>query len=557
MQRSSINLSMPVVLPMPIAEQEAARELFQKREGLRIDAYAGTGKTTTLQLLAGSSSQRGLYLAFNRSIAEEAQQRFPQHVACATSHSIAFRSIRRAFGYPEWKLTGALTPNMIAASFKMPESITFRSGVTLPNLLYCSIVLDSIKRYLQSDDENPQRKHIPRYGCLEAIPEDQFDKFTDQAIDHVQVIWNAMRHKSNGLPLSHDGYLKLWALSRPQSNMDYIMVDEAQDLNPVVLGVLQRMECPVIYVGDPYQQIYDWRGAVNAMEQVVTKHRILLSQSFRFGSAIANAATIVLRELGAKQPVRGLLGIESHLSRVRPDVILARSNAGVIGSVLQCLARGVSCHVLGGTRELKRVLEDVKRVKQGAIAQSPELLGFNIWKDVMAFSVQPEGEYLRSFVSLVQEYGEDTMLRAIAKCEKEESKARVVCSTTHKAKGREWNYVRVDSDFDSALMRAFKASSPNRGRGDHQTSLNAEARLLYVAMTRAKIAVHLPRGVMLRYGLTSTTKNTLGRESCVKLPEDGESLQSPDSSLSEVISPYHSPRRGESREMMALRNILR
>jgi superfamily I DNA/RNA helicase len=446
---------------------------------------------------------------------------------------------------------------MILSSFKMPELITFRSGITLPNRLYCSIVLDSIKRYLQSDDEEPQRKHIPRYGCLEALPESQFEEFTQQAIGHVEAAWNAMRHKSNGLPLSHDGYLKLWALSQPRSNVDYIMVDEAQDLNPVVLGVLRRMECPVIYVGDPYQQIYDWRGAVNAMEQVVTKHRVLLSQSFRFGSGIADAATVVLQKLGAKQPVRGFPGIESHVSRVRPDVILARSNAGVIGSVLHCLARGVSCHVLGGTRELERVLEDVKRIKQGAAAQSPELLGFSIWRDVMAFSVQPEGEYLRGFVALVQEYGEETMLRAIAKCEKEENKARVVCSTTHKAKGREWSYVRVNSDFDSAFMRTARALSPNQGRGDHQTSFNAEARLLYVAMTRAKIAVHLPRAVMSRFDLRPTTMDTLGRVFGVKSPEDQESLQDSYRSESEVVSPYHSPRRGESREMMALRKMLR
>lgn len=550
-------VNVPAALPMPIAEQEAACELFQKREGLRIDAYAGTGKTTTLQLLACSSSERGLYLAFNRNIAEEARLRFPQRVACATSHSIAFRSIKRAFKYPEWKLTGSLTPNTLLSCFKMPESVTFRSGITLSNRLYCSIVLASLKRYLQSDDIEPQRRHISRFGYLEALPDSQFEEFTHQAIGHVQAVWNAMLHKNDGLPLSHDGYLKLWALSQPRSNVDYIMVDEAQDLNPVVLGVLRRIECPVVYVGDPYQQIYDWRGAVNAMEQVVTKHRVLLSQSFRFGSAIADAATVLLRKLGAKQPVRGSSAVESHLSRVRPDVILARSNAGVIGSVLHCLARGVSCHVLGGTRELERVLEDVQRIKQGVAAQSQELLGFNRWKDVMAFSAGPEGEYLRGFVTLVQEYGEDTILRAIAKCEKEENKARVVCSTTHKAKGREWDYVRVDSDFDSAFIRASRDSLPNQGRGDHQTSFSAEARLLYVAMTRARLAVDLPKAVMSRFDLRPTTMETLGNLSGLKVSEGGEHLQSPVPSASEVISPYHSPRPGESKEMSALRKILR
>jgi hypothetical protein len=200
-------------LKPPTAEQKQARELFFKRETLRIDAYAGAGKTTTLQFLANSTSQRGLYLAFNRSIAEEARCKFPQHVKCATSHSIAFRSIR-SFGYPDWKLTGALTPNTIAASFTMPELLNFRSGVSLPKRSYCSVLLDAVKRFLHSDDREPQPKHIPRYGCLEALPENQFEDFALQASEHIRAIWNAMQHKSAGFPLGHDGYLKLWALSK-------------------------------------------------------------------------------------------------------------------------------------------------------------------------------------------------------------------------------------------------------------------------------------------------------------------------------------------------------
>src|SRR5260370_20215712 len=79
-------------------EEQRARDLFLKQEGLRIDAYAGAGKTTTLRLLASSTNGRGLYLAFNRSIAENARGKFPTQVACATSHSLAFRAIARSFG---------------------------------------------------------------------------------------------------------------------------------------------------------------------------------------------------------------------------------------------------------------------------------------------------------------------------------------------------------------------------------------------------------------------------------------------------------------------------
>jgi superfamily I DNA/RNA helicase len=51
-----------------------------------------------------------------------------------------------------------------------------------------------------------------------------------------------MLQKSTGFPLEHDGYLKLWAFSMPRANVDYILVDEAQDLNPVYLVLFSDPE---------------------------------------------------------------------------------------------------------------------------------------------------------------------------------------------------------------------------------------------------------------------------------------------------------------------------
>jgi hypothetical protein len=76
-----------------------------------------------------------------------------------------------------------------------------------------------------------------------------------------------MIDKRDDMPLGHNGYLKAWALTGPMLNTDYILLDEAQDTNPVVLGVLTGQRAQVVYVGDPYQQIYEWRGAVNAMDR--------------------------------------------------------------------------------------------------------------------------------------------------------------------------------------------------------------------------------------------------------------------------------------------------
>ena len=49
----------------------------------------------------------------------------------------------------------------------------------------------------------------------------------------------------------------------------------------------------MIYVGDAHQQIYAWRGAVNAMQQMPLPES-RLTTSFRFGDAIADVANNLL-----------------------------------------------------------------------------------------------------------------------------------------------------------------------------------------------------------------------------------------------------------------------
>ena len=54
-------------------EQQAIEQragALKDAESLKVIAYAGTGKTTTLQAVADSRSGQGVYLAFNRSIAQ-------------------------------------------------------------------------------------------------------------------------------------------------------------------------------------------------------------------------------------------------------------------------------------------------------------------------------------------------------------------------------------------------------------------------------------------------------------------------------------------------------
>lgn len=61
-------------------EQTAAADAFRTGDHVSLQAGAGTGKTSTLKLLAHTTSRRGRYLAYNRAIAQNAAAQFPGNV---------------------------------------------------------------------------------------------------------------------------------------------------------------------------------------------------------------------------------------------------------------------------------------------------------------------------------------------------------------------------------------------------------------------------------------------------------------------------------------------
>jgi len=491
----------------PTEEQDRALDLFEKGDPLKIDAYAGTGKTTTLVYLARSRSAPGCYLAFNRSIASEAKSKFPENVKCITLHALARRNIPSAHNYSDTKLTTSANANLISEVLRLsaigPPGASRK--FTISKRSHGAVLRDACRRFLYSPDPEPLAKHVPRYGRLAELSSAEFDSFAEEVLPNLRALWSNMRSPSGQIPLGHDGYLKLWALSRPRISADYIMLDEAQDSNPVILRVLEEQDSQVVYVGDPYQQVYEWRGAVNAMKCVHTPNRTSLTQSFRFGPSIAEAASRVIALLGAPDPIRGAPNKHSDICAVYPRAILCRTNAGVISHAIRSLAAGKRCHILGGTGDLQRLLQDVQRLKNGVPGELPEFFGFVHWDDVVAFSELPEGQELQTFIRLVHKHGQDRLLTAIQQCETDETAAAVTISTTHKAKGKEWDRVAIDLDFEPLFKKSVSSEADKKG-------LEAAARLLYVAITRACLAVEPPPTIMARFGLQNTRRDRVGAQ---------------------------------------------
>ena len=350
------------------------------------------------------------------------------------------------------------------------------------------LILATIRRFCQSAATEISSEHIPRHGALAAASEEVIQQVAKVALDGATHVWTRMLAADDPIPLGHDGYLKVWALSDPRLPVDYILLDEAQDTNPVVLGVLSKQPAQIVYVGDKFQQIYEWRGAVNAMEEARTDHQTDLTISFRFGGDVAHAANRVLEMLDAAKKLTGNPNRHSRIGNAPNGTVLARTNATTITAIIDALDQGKRAHLVGGTEELIAMLRGVGDLKAGQPSSVPEFFGFENWQQVVEFVRSGEGEDLQTFVNLVEARSENQLLWALNRVA-DEDECDFVVSTAHKAKGREWPQVRLMDDFLKSL--------PKKERGQPSATVDpSELRLLYVALTRAQDVLEVPSGLM-------------------------------------------------------------
>jgi hypothetical protein len=135
-----------------------------------------------------------------------------------------------------------------------------------------------------------------------------------------------------------------------------------------MLSVLRAQQCQVIYVGDPYQQIYEWRGAVNAMDHIRAPE-CALTESFRFGPAIAQLASRVLALMDEDTPVRGqdqsLPRILHESAGQDRDAVLCRKNATVLTHLAQGIGRGDRVAVRANVDELRAFADGAEQLMRG------------------------------------------------------------------------------------------------------------------------------------------------------------------------------------------------
>lgn len=564
----------------PTTEQTAivtaARTL---NDVLVIQAGAGAGKTSTLVMVAESLPGRGQYTSFVRALVDDAKTKFPSSCAVQGIHQLAFRAV--GCKYKHRLNSGRIKSEEVARRLGI-EAVEV-GGKRLAAGFLAGQVMAAVWRFCQSDAAEVSEQH---FAYIDGIDQPDGERRTwennnwlrGKLLPFAVRAWADLASENGSLPFSHDCYVKIWELNDPVISCDYLLADETQDLSGVMLSIFRKQRCPKIFVGDSAQQIFEWRGAVDALKAFPDAETLYLSQSFRFGQAIADVANAVLATLDEPTPLRlkgresvqsqvvitkrenkngiqertytGLLpetsgstadagqrgegaaaddrgtsplrpvrrGVradsvrdriskggdseqpvttvlnaaakvtgtragddpaDTGLSRVAPNAtdsghlcVLTRTNAAAVATLLNAMGQGKRPFLVGGGAEVIAFVEAALALQQGRGTSFPELACFSTWVEVEEYAANdPGGEDLKLMVKLVKEFGCRAIIDALRNMPPE-ADADLIISTAHKSKGREWDRVRLAGDFKV------------KSKCD-----DAELKLLYVAVTRAKLVL--------------------------------------------------------------------
>ncbi|MEV7611682.1 UvrD-helicase domain-containing protein [Streptomyces sp. NPDC089799] len=456
----------------PTDEQQAACDAFGTGADLALVAGAGTGKTSTLVLMGSAAGRRrGVYVSFNREIADHAKSVFGPNVECRTAHSFAYRAVGRRYA-DRIRKSAHLPPAETARRLGLRRDLVVNGRIIKINH-QARLVMGMVRRFCYSTAESVMGRHLEPVNGL--APDEQ-DHLAAVLHPYARRAWEDIRSPQGSLRFEHDHYLKMWALTRPVLPGEFVLLDEAQDTNPVLEEIFLDQQAQRVCVGDPAQQIYAWRFAKDVMSGFPAA-QLRLTQSFRFGPAVAEQANRWLEHAGSDMRLAGFEAKASRLAQLpEADAVLVRGNNDAVAEIVSHQQRGVPVELCGGGEALRRVARAAQQLQEGRGTSHAELFLFRTWEEVQEYVEHDRAAAdLRTLVKLVDTYGPEAIIRAVDRLAPR-GEGRVIVSTVHKAKGREWARVRIGPGFHPPVPDQHDVPQPIR---------LDEARLAYVAVTRA------------------------------------------------------------------------
>ena len=266
-------------------------------------ASAGTGKTTKLtellsECLKKTTPDKICFTTFTKAAAVEAINRclekHPKYTekdfsAFSTLHALCYRRIPRKqmLNLQDYKLMGELT------GYKM-------SGVSS---LYDYI--DESSMYIAKGDRLLQYNSLMRnmqQSANETLVGQLNTNFTGQELDDFSKFYKAYKLKQNKYDFTDQ--LETFLELQIKIDVEYLFVDEAQDLSPLQWNIIELIskEVKQVYIaGDDKQSIYKFSGGSPTSLIKKKGNRIVLDTSYRLPQNILEYAQKVADQISEKQ----------------------------------------------------------------------------------------------------------------------------------------------------------------------------------------------------------------------------------------------------------------
>ncbi|HRG25662.1 MAG TPA: 3'-5' exonuclease [Chitinophagaceae bacterium] len=471
---------------------------------IAVNAVAGSGKTSTMIEYAASRppGSRILYLAFNKSVKLEAARKFAErglnNVRVETAHSLAFRYIMRDSKY-----------SLSSQGYKTHQIAEVLSltgdGARHTEFILANHISKFITYFCNSD-----KAKVQDLNYLDTVKEANAKKFVHS---FYRVIEEGTRHflakmDKAEIEITHDFYLKKFQLSAPVLPYDYILFDEGQDASAAMLDVFLKQPTIKVIVGDTHQQIYGWRYAINSLSKTPFA-TLNLSTSFRFPADIAALAMGVLSmkdKLGTTNPIP--ISGKGKTTKTVTKATIGRTNLGLLLNAINYITdnRKVKHIYFEGNihsytyADEGASLYDVLSLYNGSRDRiRDKLIGsMNTMDELEEYIESTEDAQLGMMMEIVNEYGNEIPrilknLKDLHTGDEDRSKAEMIFSTVHRAKGMEYDTVHLVNDFisEQKLDRAIKEAAAEKQTPD-KAKLNEEINLLYVAVTRTRHKLYVP-----------------------------------------------------------------
>jgi len=240
---------------------------FSRNDVFAVKAVAGSGKTTTILNLAKKhSKKRILYLAFNKSLVTDIESKLGKNgirnMEVRTFDSLLYKTFTDVKGY---------SPNLTEIKPQMMSNIsTWFQGKSFKMRSYYS---KNFAKFCGNINYSSMEKY-----CIEVLNKKQpiLEQMWAKAVKGELCSFETIRKFC---------FMEHWFSRSIDSSYDIIMVDEVQDFDMAMLRMLlDDTSIPKLFVGDPRQAIYEWRGCINAFEYM-PKHALVVEfySTFRIG----------------------------------------------------------------------------------------------------------------------------------------------------------------------------------------------------------------------------------------------------------------------------------